>query len=70
MDVEKQAKIAMESLEKFSKDLLLPVNVKKNDANSAVSPSYPKVFFDHERVEIVSSFKYLGVEIRTKMGWG
>jgi hypothetical protein len=30
VDIEKQAKIAMEILEKYSEDLLLPVNIKKN----------------------------------------
>ncbi|CAF3628897.1 unnamed protein product, partial [Rotaria sp. Silwood2] len=38
--------------------------------HSIVSPSYPKVLFKNETIETVSSFKYLGVEIRTKMGWG
>jgi hypothetical protein len=46
-DIEKQAQIAMKLLEKFSKDLLLPVNVKKTKMmliHNAVSPSYPKIF--------------------------
>ncbi len=60
----------MELLEKYSKDLLLPVNIKKTKmilVCNAVAPSYPNVFFEKERVEIASSFKYLGVEIRTKI---
>ena len=72
-DLEKQAKIAMSLLEKYSKNLLLPVNVRKTKAmlvHSTVSPTNPKVFFENKMIETVSSFKYLGVEIRTKMGWG
>ncbi|CAF4300227.1 unnamed protein product [Rotaria sp. Silwood2] len=71
-DLEQQANIAMKSLENFSKNLILPVNIKKTKmmlVHSILSPSYPKVFFKNEIIEIVSSFKYLGVEIRTKMGW-
>jgi hypothetical protein len=29
-----------------------------------------KFFFENEMLEIVSSFKYLSIEIPTKMGWG
>ncbi|CAF1327904.1 unnamed protein product [Rotaria sordida] len=71
-DLEQQANIAMKLLENFSKNLILPVNIKKTKmmlVHSIVSPSYPKVFFKNEIIEMVSSFKYLGVEIRTKMGW-
>jgi hypothetical protein len=73
VEIEKQAAIAMKLLEKFSKDLLLPVNIKKTKmmlVHNVVAPSYPKVHFENEPIENVSSFKYLGVEIRTKMGWG
>jgi hypothetical protein len=33
--------------------------------HNAVASPYPNVNFEKEIVEIVSSFKYLGVEIRT-----
>lgn len=63
----------MELLESFSKNLLLPVNVRKTKmmlVHTAVALKEPSVYFDHEKIEIVPSFKYLGVDICTKMGWG
>ncbi|CAF4251192.1 unnamed protein product, partial [Rotaria sp. Silwood2] len=63
-DLEQQADIAMKLLENFSKNLILPVNIKKTKMmliHSIVSPSYPKVLFKNETIETVSSFKYLGV---------
>ena len=63
----------MDLLEKFSKNLLLPVNVKKTKmmlVHTAVAPPHHIVYFDREEIDIVSSFKYLGVDICTKMGWG
>ena len=73
VELEEQAKIAMTALSIFSKNNLLPVNIKKTKAmliHGAVSPSIPKVFYREHPIEIVSSFKYLGIEIRTKLGWG
>jgi len=73
LELEEQAKIAMKILSTFSENFLLPVNVKKTKAiliHSAVAPSEPKVFFQNEPIEIVPCFRYLGVEIRTKLGWG
>jgi hypothetical protein len=60
-------------LKKFSKDTLLPVNTKKTKVmlfHSAVNPGYPKVFFENKMIEHVTTFKYLGVELRCKVGWG
>jgi hypothetical protein len=48
-------------LEKYSKDLLLPMNIKKTKmtlVHNAVAPPYPNFYFEKEIVEIVSSFKY------------
>jgi hypothetical protein len=73
LELEEQAKIAMRALSTFSENYLLPVNTKKTKAmliHSAVAPSTPRVFFQNQPVEFVSFFKYLGVEIRTKLGWG
>lgn len=72
-EIEIKANIAMKILEKFSNDVVLPVNVKKTKVmlvHNAISPAHPKVIFNNEIVESVAMFKYLGVEIRTKMGWG
>ena len=72
-DIERQAAVAMNLLEQFPKNLLLPVNVKKTKmmlVHTAVAPPYPTVYFDDEQIDIVSSFRYLGVDICTKMGWG
>jgi hypothetical protein len=63
----------MQALSTFSENYLLPVNVKKTKAmliHSAVAPSEPKVFFQNQPVEFLSCFRYLGVEIRTKLDWG
>ena len=71
--LEEQAKIVMSQLEQFSTNLQLPVNVNKTKAplvHSVVSPSYPVVFLKGQRIEYVQSFKYLGVLITTKLGWG
>ncbi|CAF3901329.1 unnamed protein product [Rotaria sp. Silwood1] len=73
IELEKQAKIAMHILLSFSENHLLPVNVKKTKAmlvHSAVSPSQPKIFFQNQQIDFVQNFKYLGVEIRVKLGWG
>jgi hypothetical protein len=71
--LEKHAKIAMRALGKYSKDILLPVNVNKTKIMlfyNAVAPEYPSIFFENMKIEYVSAFKYLGIEIRSKLGWG
>ena len=72
-DIEVKAKQAMQCLEKFALDNILPVNVSKTKAlliHSVVSPPTPKIEYQGQRIEIVQEFKYLGVRIATKLGWG
>lgn len=67
------AQKAMKQLETFSNEYLLPVNVNKTKAllvHSVVSPSLPRLTYKNEEIEFVKSFKYLGVHITTKLGWG
>ena len=71
--LEAQAKIVLNSLERFSDDHLLPVNQSKTKAmlvHSAVSVPKPKVKYKGKDIEFVTSFKCLGVEIGTKLGMG
>jgi hypothetical protein len=73
IEIEKRAEIVMKQLEKFSDNFLLPVNVAKTKAllvHSVVSPQLPKVKYKQEKLEYVKTFKYLGVYISTKLGWG
>ena len=72
-DLEKQAEIVLKQLEKFSDDLLLPVNVAKTKAllvHSVVCPPIPSIEYKNQKIEYVKTFKYLGVYISTKLGWG
>jgi len=72
-EIEKRAKNVMEQLEKFANDMLLPVNISKTKAllvHGVVSPMYPKIQYEGQRVEYVKIFKYFGVHISTKLGWG
>ena len=72
-DLERRARWAMKQLERYSKNLILPVNVNKTKAllvHSVVSPTYPVIKFQNKNIEYVKSFKYLGDNISTKIGWG
>ena len=72
-ELEKQAKGAMKILEKYADDNLLPVNINKTKAilvHDTVDPSYPKVKYKNRKIEFVKRFKYLDVDIITKLGWG
>ncbi|CAF3241985.1 unnamed protein product [Rotaria socialis] len=71
--LEKQAKEILKSLEKFADDYILPVNVSKTKAmviHSAVVTEKPKIEYKNVQIKYVKSFKYLGIEIGTKLGWG
>jgi hypothetical protein len=73
VDLEKRAKKAMILLEKYADDNLLPVNVQKTKAllvHNIISPTFPKIKYKNQTIEFVPSFKYLGVTITTKLGWG
>jgi len=72
-EIEKQAAIAMKILEKYADDNLLPVNINKTKAllvHDIVAPPYPKIKYKNIKIDFVKRFKYLGVDITTKLGWG
>ena len=63
----------MKQLEKFSDDFILPVNVSKTKVllvHSVVSPPIPNLNYKGQKLNYVKSFKYLGIYISTKLGWG
>ena len=73
IDIEERAQLTLESLGKFSDDNLLPVNIKKTKAllvHSVVAPTKPKLEYKGQHIEYVKNFKYLGVTITAKLGWG
>jgi len=70
VQLEEHAKIAMTALEKFSKDILLPVNIGKTKVmlfHNVVAPQHPNVYFMNQKIEYVDKFKYLGIELRTEL---
>jgi hypothetical protein len=72
-ELEKQADVAMAILSKYAKDNILPVNVAKTKAllvHNVVAPPYPKVKYNGIKIDFVNRFKYLGIDITTKIGWG
>ena len=72
-DIERQTDAAMKQLEKYANDILLPVNTNKTKAllvHSVVAPPLPKIQYKGQTIEHMLSFKYLGVTITTKLGWG
>jgi len=73
IDLEERANKTMKMLEKYADDNLLPVNVQKTKfllVHNVISPSLPKIKYKNKKVEYVNTFKYLGVTITTKLGWG
>jgi hypothetical protein len=71
-ELEKQADVAMAILSKYAKDNILPVNVAKTKAllvHNVVAPPYPKVKYNGTKINFVNRFKYLGIDITTKIGW-
>ena len=72
-DLEKHGNKTMKKLEKYADDHLLPVNVLKTKAllvHNIISLSLLKIKYKKKRIEFVNSFKYFGVTISTKLGWG
>jgi hypothetical protein len=71
--LESQAKRVLKSLENFSDNHILPVNVSKTKAmlvHSAVNVSKPDIKYKDVKIEYVTSFKCLGIELGTKLGMG
>ena len=72
LEVEAKADIFLNKLEKFSDDMILPVNVSKTKAmliHNIVAPPYPQIRFKNIPIEFVKCYKYLGVNISVKLGW-
>ncbi|CAF1935542.1 unnamed protein product [Rotaria magnacalcarata] len=62
----------MKILARYADDNLLPVNINKTKAilvHNVVAPPYPKIKYKETTIEFVKRFKYLGVDITTKLGW-
>jgi hypothetical protein len=73
IESESRAEIAFGILERFAEDNILPVNGKKTKAmliHTAVAPTKPRLKFKGQPIDYVNSFRYLGVIISTKLGWG
>ena len=73
IELEERAKLVMKQLQKFSDYFILPVNVGKTKAllvHSIVSLPIPNINYKEQKLDYVKSFKYLGIYISTKLGWG
>ncbi|CAF3559512.1 unnamed protein product [Rotaria socialis] len=71
--LEERAKHVMCILEKYAENNLLPVNIKKTKAalvHNVIAPQLPKLEYKKQKIEVVPSFKYLGGNNKTKLGWG
>ena len=71
--IQNQANKILISLEKFSDNHILPVNKKRTKAmlvHSAVNVEKPDIYYKNVKIEHVQKFKYLGVELGTKLGLG
>ena len=71
--IQEQANKILKSLEKFPDNHILPVNIKKTKAmlvHIAVNVEEPDIYYENVKIEYVQKFKYLGVELGTKLGLG
>ena len=71
--LQSQAKVVLKSLEKFSENYILPVNISKTKAmiiHTVVKVKRPVLKYEKKRIKYVSSFRCLRVEIGTKLGMG
>ena len=70
--LEEQARNTMLTLAKFADDHILPVNIEKTKiilVHSAVAPLRSSIEYKNVQIQYVNNFKYLGVDIGTKLGW-
>ncbi|CAF4425985.1 unnamed protein product, partial [Rotaria magnacalcarata] len=73
IEIEERVKYVMKVLEEYSENIILPVNINKTKAllcHNVVAPKIPKIEYKKQKIEIVKSFKYLGVTLTQKLGWG
>ncbi|CAF1374937.1 unnamed protein product [Rotaria sordida] len=71
--LEERARIVLKQLEEFAENTILPINIAKTKAilvHNVVVPKYPKLAYKSQPIEYVRKFKYLGIIITTKLGWG
>jgi hypothetical protein len=62
LELEQRAEIVLNQLDRFSNDIILPINISKTKAvliHNVVTPSYPKLWFKSQEIEFVDRFKYL-----------
>lgn len=72
-ELEAKANEAMAILEKYAENMLLPVNVDKTKSlllHNIIAPTKPCIKYKNQIIEFVSNFKYLGITISCKLGWG
>ncbi|CAM4834808.1 unnamed protein product, partial [Rotaria magnacalcarata] len=72
-ELEAQATRAMDILSKYSYDYILPVNIDNTNAllvHSVGAPQYPVITYRSTKIKFVKKFKYLSVQITTKLDWG
>ncbi len=69
-ELEVQTSIAMDILSKYSYDYILPANINKTNTllvHSVVAPQYPLITYRNTTIKFVKKFKYLCVQITTKL---
>ena len=70
--MEVKAREVMIILKKFANNMVLLVNIpniKTLLVHNVISPELLHIEYKHQKLEYVSSFKYLGVHVTYKLGW-